>query len=514
MAFPEAQLRRIQTTSQMQYALVGVRRKAKPLPVQSRIEPTQQQASTTQQRNVPGAPGMAFPQGPKRTPTPPTPSQSPPQWNTPGKQRVLQQGQGIVQQTPPSSHPLEQRVPQGQACPQIVLSSQGLKLPPRRPSLPGQQQQQQQQQQQLSGQRSAASEAQVQGNEAARPQTLSDKIQNQERMAALQRLTAERAALLQQRQQQQEKQRQNQQSQERSKPQRVPPTSQSVGLQRQGGQQNVPSPLQLPQNIPTNQRPSTPLRPIQPRTTPSIAPQSSHSFPQGASIGQSFPSQSAVGQTFPPRSPSVGPTQSPITGRPFSAHSPIAQVPLVSPIQGMAQRSGSVPPSSPSFQPAHMQQPSVQGARPAIGYSLPAPNLPPPRHTQPRQAPPFVQHTVTGQVPMPNQQTPQGSFPSRPQRVQVNYQQHGLGAKTSVLPSQGVSAQFQGFPQVQQVPIVQGQRVLPRLAPNPAQLPRVPQQVPASVPTFPGQLNSFPGRGVTPGHRQGAAKGNPGHNLR
>ena len=92
LAFPDGQLRRVQSGVNVQYVLAGLKRKSNPLPVKSRTDsPASQQPSTVNshpsaqqavQRMSPG-------QQSNRTPTPPVQTQGPPAWNPAKQQNIV-----------------------------------------------------------------------------------------------------------------------------------------------------------------------------------------------------------------------------------------------------------------------------------------------------------------------------------------------------------------------------------------------------------------------------------------
>ena len=107
MAFPDGQLRRVQSGVNVHYVLAGIKRRANPLPVKSRTDSPavsrQPQAASPQppiQRMSPGQQSIP------RTPTPPVQNQMPPAWNP-----TRQQGVGVPQQPPTLSmqRPFDQR---------------------------------------------------------------------------------------------------------------------------------------------------------------------------------------------------------------------------------------------------------------------------------------------------------------------------------------------------------------------------------------------------------------------
>ena len=132
MAFPDGQLRRVQSGVNVQYVLAGLKRRANPLPVKSRTDsPAPQHVASphiaTQQQGQRISSGQ---QAINRNPTPPVQSQMTPGWNPPKQQNVT-----VAQQTLPSSMPrqYEQR-----STPQVSVSNQpqmlGMAQLPRRPS--------------------------------------------------------------------------------------------------------------------------------------------------------------------------------------------------------------------------------------------------------------------------------------------------------------------------------------------------------------------------------------------
>ena len=142
LAFPDGQLRRVQSGVNVQYVLAGIKRRANPLPVKSRTDSPavsqQPQAASPQpsvqrmspvQQNIP------------RTPTPPVQNQMPPAWN-PTRQQAI----GVPQQPPTLSmqRPFDQRsaqipgVNQQQQQPQQQHHLPGIGQVSRRPSFPNQ----------------------------------------------------------------------------------------------------------------------------------------------------------------------------------------------------------------------------------------------------------------------------------------------------------------------------------------------------------------------------------------
>ena len=138
LAFPDGQLRRVQSGVNVQYVLAGLKRRTNPLAVKSRTD----SAAVTQQ------PGSASPHAPvqrlspgqqsiARTHTQPAQNQMPPAaWNSPRQQSV-----GIPQQSPMQPMPgaFDQRsaqVPGGIQQQQQQLP--GMDRVPRRPSFSNQ----------------------------------------------------------------------------------------------------------------------------------------------------------------------------------------------------------------------------------------------------------------------------------------------------------------------------------------------------------------------------------------
>ena len=102
------------------------------------------------------------------------------------------------------------------------------------------------------------------------------------------------------------------------------------------------------------------------------------------------------------------------------------------------------------------------------GYNLRSNNGSPARPARAAQNSAFTQQTVQEQALAP------GS--ARFASPQLNYRQ-GSPLTSTVPPTQ---AQLSEFSQPQASPVVSGQRILPRLAPNPAQLVSLRQQSPAA----------------------------------
>lgn len=93
LAFPDGQLRRVQSGVNVQYVLAGLKRKSNPLPVKSRTDSSvSQQPSTVsshpsaQQAVQRMSPGQ---QSNGRTPTPPVQTQGPPAWNPAKQQNIV-----------------------------------------------------------------------------------------------------------------------------------------------------------------------------------------------------------------------------------------------------------------------------------------------------------------------------------------------------------------------------------------------------------------------------------------
>ena len=104
LAFPDGQLRRVQSGVNVQYVLAGLKRRSNPLPVKSRTDsPASQQPSTagshpsaqqTVQRMSTGQQSIG------RTPTPSVQTQGPPAWNPAKQQNIV-----VSQQTHTPSMP-------------------------------------------------------------------------------------------------------------------------------------------------------------------------------------------------------------------------------------------------------------------------------------------------------------------------------------------------------------------------------------------------------------------------
>lgn len=98
MAFPDGQLRRVQSGVNVQYVLAGIKRRANPLPVKSRTDSpaaSQQPIAASPQPPVQRiSPGQ---QSIPRTPTPSVANQMPPAWNSPRQQSVGVQQQTLMQ---------------------------------------------------------------------------------------------------------------------------------------------------------------------------------------------------------------------------------------------------------------------------------------------------------------------------------------------------------------------------------------------------------------------------------
>lgn len=136
LAFPDGQLRRVQSGVNVQYVLAGLKRRANPLPVKSRTDsPAPQHVASphvaAQQQGQRMSPAQ---QAISRTPTPPVQNQMSPGWNPPKQQNIA-----VAQQTPPSSMP---RHYEKRSTPQVSVSNQpqmpGMSQLPRRLSTPGQ----------------------------------------------------------------------------------------------------------------------------------------------------------------------------------------------------------------------------------------------------------------------------------------------------------------------------------------------------------------------------------------
>lgn len=103
MAFPDGQLRRVQSGVNVQYVLAGLKRRANPLPVKSRTDsPASHQPSTASshspvQRMSPGQQSIS------RTPTPTVQNQALPAWNPTKQQNIA-----VSQQTATPSLPRPQ----------------------------------------------------------------------------------------------------------------------------------------------------------------------------------------------------------------------------------------------------------------------------------------------------------------------------------------------------------------------------------------------------------------------
>lgn len=131
LAFPDGQLRRVQSGVNVHYVLAGLKRRPNPLPVKSRTDsPASQQPNTSSshtsaqqavQRTSPGQQSIG------RTPTPPVQTQGLPAWNPTTKQQNIV----VTQQTHTPSLPRQVSTGSHQQKP-------GMGRIPRRPSIPGQ----------------------------------------------------------------------------------------------------------------------------------------------------------------------------------------------------------------------------------------------------------------------------------------------------------------------------------------------------------------------------------------
>ena len=129
LAFPDGQLRRAQSGSQVQYVLAGLKRKANPLPVKSRTDaPPVHQSTGAGTPHLPpaqqlGQKALSTPppvqQGVSRTPTPP----APPVWNAPKQQTsAVPSPQSLT--TTAATRPFNQRSVQGPGAVQVVGTPQ------------------------------------------------------------------------------------------------------------------------------------------------------------------------------------------------------------------------------------------------------------------------------------------------------------------------------------------------------------------------------------------------------
>ena len=129
LAFPDGQLRRVQSGVNVQYVLAGLKRRSNPLPVKSRTDsPASQQPSTTGSHPSTQQAGQRMSTGQQsigRTPTPPVQTQGPPAWN-PAKQQNV-----VSQQTHTPSMPRQVSSGSHQQIP-------GMGRIPRRASIPSQ----------------------------------------------------------------------------------------------------------------------------------------------------------------------------------------------------------------------------------------------------------------------------------------------------------------------------------------------------------------------------------------
>lgn len=130
LAFPDGQLRRVQSGVNVQYVLAGLKRRSNPLPVKSRTDsPASQQSSTASshpsaqqavQRMSPGQQSIG------RTPTPPVQTQGSPAWNPAKQQNIV-----VSQQAHTPSKPRQVSSGSHQQTP-------GMGRMPRRASIPSQ----------------------------------------------------------------------------------------------------------------------------------------------------------------------------------------------------------------------------------------------------------------------------------------------------------------------------------------------------------------------------------------
>ena len=139
LAFPDGQLRRVQSGVNVQYVLVGLKRRSNPLPVKSRKDsPASQQPGPASSHPPAQQPVQKMPPGQQsigRVPTPPVQNQGQPAWNPPKQQSVT-----FSQQT---SSPTMPRPPYDQRSTPQVSGVNPQQMPgkgrvPRRPSIPGQ----------------------------------------------------------------------------------------------------------------------------------------------------------------------------------------------------------------------------------------------------------------------------------------------------------------------------------------------------------------------------------------
>ena len=133
LAFPDGQLRRVQSGVNVQYVLAGLKRRANPLPVKTRTDSpavTQQPSATSP--HVPVQRMSPSQQNISRTPTPPTQSQMQPTWNPPRQQSVGVPQQASMQSVP---RPFDQRPTQ---TPGGSQQQPAVARVPRRPSFSNQ----------------------------------------------------------------------------------------------------------------------------------------------------------------------------------------------------------------------------------------------------------------------------------------------------------------------------------------------------------------------------------------